>query len=501
MQPKSSQYPLGFHWICAVLGVAVILGPAGCRNAGLPSSAARPTFEGLTVRVACPGELAARLLQRHGRAWASQSGAKLEIVDFDPAGNPAADADLWLLPPARMPYFASQKLLRPLPDTYTALTPENRLGWEDLLPLYRYRLLTWDRAAYAMPVLGEAQLCFYRTDLLQDREHAEKFEKRYGRKLAPPETWEDFAELADYFKDAGQPAALPPLADRAEEVSEQFFAIATPFVVRAVAEGTQPLPGFDELYSFHYDLATGQPRLESPGFVHALQLLQRLQRCRPAASAAEPALAFRQGQAVLCLAEPAWAARFEEAGSPIQGKFSCCRLPGSKFVFRYADGQRTPSATGVNYVSYLGASGLLGVVPTSGKQPTAAFDLLADLSGRAVSRQIVMDRHWGGRPIRRSQFEQVADWYSFGLNAERTAELQKSVRATLEPLPINPAIRLRTPDERELHAILAPALRKAILEQSDAAQVLANVNRQWHQRDEQQGAAARRAVYRLSLGR
>jgi hypothetical protein len=77
----------------------------------------------------------------------------------------------------------------------------------------------------------------------------------------------------------------------------------------------------------------------------------------------------------------------------------------------------------------------------------------------------------------------------------------KSVRATLDPLPINPAIRLRTPDERELHAILDPALRKAILEQSDAVQVLANVKRQWQQRDEKQGAAARTAAYRLSLGR
>ncbi|MBL8792520.1 MAG: extracellular solute-binding protein [Planctomycetia bacterium] len=473
----------------------------GCRNASTPSPTARPTLAATVLRVACPGPDAVRLIERHGRPWAARAGARLDILNYDPAGNPPADADLWLLTPARLPYFASQQLLRPIPDSYTALTPDNRQGWEDLLPLYRYRLLTWDRVAYAMPVLGEAQLCYYRTDWLSDPDHAAKFEQRHGRKPAPPETWEELVELAEFFKDAGQAASLPALSDRAEEVSEQFFAVAAPHAIRAVAEGTQPLPVFDELYSFQFDLATGQPRLTMPGFVHALHLLQRMQRCRPAGSVPEPETAFRQGQAVLCVASPAWAARFEEADSPVRGKFGCRRLPGSRFVYRYADGKREDMTTGINHVPYLGANGLLGAVPTSAQQPTAALELLADLSSRAVSRQIIMDRHWGGRPTRRSHFDRVEDWYGFGLSGEHTANLQKAVRDGLDPLPINPAIRLRTPDERELHALLAPALHQAIVKDSDATQTLAEINRQWQQRDEKEGSAVRRAVYRLSLGR
>ncbi|MBL8793939.1 MAG: hypothetical protein JNM56_08540 [Planctomycetia bacterium] len=145
------------------------------------------------------------------------------------------------------------------------------------------------------------------------------------------------------------------------------------------------------------------------------------------------------------VASPAWAARFEVADSLVRGKFSCRRLPGSRFVYRYADGQRENVTTGINHVPYLGANGLLGAVPTSAQQPTAALELLADLSSRAVRRQIVMDRHWGGRPTRRSHFDRVEVWYGFGLSGERTAALQKVARARLDPLPINPAIRLRTP--------------------------------------------------------
>ena len=35
-------------------------------------------------------------------------------------------------------------------------------------------------------------------------------------------------------------------------------------------------------YAFHYDTRDGRPRIDQPGFVAALQLMQRLQACRPA---------------------------------------------------------------------------------------------------------------------------------------------------------------------------------------------------------------------------
>src|SRR5262249_30206723 len=69
-----------------------------------------------------------------------------------------------------------------------------------------------------------------------------------------------------------------------------------------------------ETFSFHYDLDTGKPRIDTPGFVYALRLLQRLQRCRPG-GAGGPAEAFRDGKAVLCLTDAAWLPAFQKSAA------------------------------------------------------------------------------------------------------------------------------------------------------------------------------------------
>src|SRR5581483_10724181 len=95
----------------------------------------------------------------------------------------------------------------------------------------------------------------------------------------------EFADLAEFFTrtTAGKATefGLPPLPD-GDDLGRLFYTVAACYARRAapVDEPTGPRQ-VEDVFSFHYDVKTGQPRLASGGFVHALELLQRLKKSSP----------------------------------------------------------------------------------------------------------------------------------------------------------------------------------------------------------------------------
>src|SRR5262249_10645943 len=175
-----------------------------------------------------------------------------------------------------------------------------------------------------------------------------------------------FADLAEYFQTHAVADrfehSLPPLSSTDEGLDREFFQVAASYARRAVPEEEPAVADrVDELFAFHYDLRSGRPRIAKPGFIHALKWLQRLQPYRSKEPAVEPAEAFGQGKAVLCLADAPWAARLQK-NSALRDKFSTCPIPGGERYFAFDEGEerhvREP-----NRVPYLGAPGYLGVVP------------------------------------------------------------------------------------------------------------------------------------------
>jgi multiple sugar transport system substrate-binding protein len=374
--------------------------------------------------------------------------------------------------------------------------------WLDILPVYHSRLLLWGRRTYALPLLGSAPLCCYRSDLLQDQAHQQAFQAKYGRSLTPPATWDDFADIAEYFSGRmGKPgvaASLPPFPATDEEINFDFYSMAAPLARRAAREDQRPLPTEEELFSFHYDFNTLEPRIAGPGFVAALRLLQRLQSHRSAEETAQPAVAFRDGHVVLCLAGGHWLGRFQEEGSPVRGRFSVCRMPGSKRVFDFYTGQPRTLAD-VNYVPYLGSEDLLAIVPRSSSAPEAAFSLLTDLSAQRVSGEIVLDPAWPGGVFRQSHLEILTAADPLELGPSRHRAWVEALRQSLSSTVMNPAIAMRTSNHRQHERILAQEIRNAVLHSKDAQQALTAVADQWRQLDRTKNEKARRAEYRLSL--
>ena len=345
-------------------------------------------FEGQVVKVVSPGEPVTTLLQRYVPGWERKLGARVEIVTAPGNEDLTAiqDASAWVVRPAEMPRWAAAGHLAPVPSEYRAA--KDTYGWSGLLPLYREKLLRWATEAYALPLLGEAPACFYRADLFADGKHQQAFRAKYGRDLGPPQTWDDVVDIADYFYGNREPGkelpSLPPLPESPEELDYLFYAVAAPHARGAIYQDQRNAVKDVEVFSFHYDFETGEPRVAQPGFVRALQLLQKLQRFRPPMSAAAPSQAFADGQAVICLAEASALAPIRKKLAP--ASIGVCEVPGTARWFGYRDAKEMSAST-VNRIPYQGARGWVAVVPRSAPHLQAAFALFAALSDRSAGTQ------------------------------------------------------------------------------------------------------------------
>jgi multiple sugar transport system substrate-binding protein len=464
----------------------------GCRPTAAPHPVSAPAHQGVELRIACPTEATAALLGNRGRSWALRQGAKIAVELYDPSkgsesqSRVLAAADIWIVAPADLPHWAAAEKIIPLPDAYKAVA--HPLAWSDLLPTWREQLVQWDGKAYGLPVVGEAPLCCYRADLLKDK----------------PVTWEQFAQLAEHFRDqgvAGQPGpSLPPLPRADADLDRLFYTVAAGFARRAVRDDEdrhayQP----DDLFSFHYDFQTGQPRIAAPGFVHALRLLQRLQGCRPPEPADHPEEAFRDGRAVLCLIDAPWLVTFQKTPA-LRDKVGICRIPGGDRYFDFQTGQQRRPFGAANWLPYLGGAGWLAVVSRSSRNPQAAFDLLADLAGPKTSTQIFLTCKRQGGPTRTGQLYRHR-WDTFDLDDKQAVHLRDLLEETLLHRNLkNPVLCLRTPRQAAHRAVLVRGLRAALLKGADAEKTLQNVAEAWRQLDREQGVEEHKADYRRSLG-
>lgn len=480
-------------------------GLTGCSPAPIPQDLVSPEGQVTELNIACPNEVIKDLLLSRGRPSALRQGVKIDIHVYNPSmddGQALRAADVWVISPAEMPRWAAAGNLAPFPLAYRA--PENPLAWSDLLPTWREQLVQWDGKAYALPVVGEAPLCCYRADLLRAQAHRSALVTLFGRDLDGPATWEQFAQLAEYFRAkgvAGQPGpSLPPLPRANADLDRLFYTVAASFARRAVRDDEDRHSYHpDDVFSFHYNFGTGQPRLAAPGFVQALKLLQRLQACRPSEAADHPEEAFRDGRAVLCLTDAPWLVTFQKAAA-VRDKIGVCRVPGSERYYDFRTGEERRSAAAVNWLPYLGGGGWLGVVSSTSRIPEASFALLADVAASKTSTQIFLGAIGQGGPTRSSQLYRQR-WDTFDLSEKQTMRLRDLLDDTLLHRNLkNPVLCLRTPRQAAHQAVLVRGLREALLKGADAEKTLQSVAGEWSKLDRERGLEEHKADYRRSLG-
>lgn len=118
---------------------------------------------------------------------------------------------------------------------------------------------TLDGDLLGYPLWTNCQLLIYRKDLFEDPANQSAFQSEYGYELAPPATWEQYADMAKFFtKDDMYGTALHGLGPHAP----------TQFLNFASQAGARPLVLNDDLASANVD---SQP------YIDALTYMQQMQ--------------------------------------------------------------------------------------------------------------------------------------------------------------------------------------------------------------------------------
>lgn len=406
-------------------------------------------FRGITLTLAAshPGDRS--ILYQLTRGWASRTGAAVQISS-DPWNS---STDIGLLSQAEMPRWAEANQLAEVPTELKR--PTNSYRWGDLNPIESVRLTTWGKGTYDLPVLGEGMVLVYRKAVFEGK--------------TPPATWEEMLESANTFG----PNSLPPLSTDPERLSAEFFAAAACYDRLAVGRLDSGIT--EDFFAFQFDPATGVPRLDKAAFRHVAELFRKLMKFR--SSAADPATAFRSGEAklgILSLKE------LGQLGPETTIRLGVAPLPGSRIVYGANDRPQPTDQGSINRVPYLGWGGRVGVVSSTCSSPEAAWDLLAELGmPERTALDLIASPKLGAGPYRTSHLDHRARprWFAYGLSATETERLTAALRENLGQTVQNYRVRLRTPNQHELAAILDVELR-AILN-SDQPASTSQLNERW----------------------
>lgn len=159
--------------------------------------------------------------------------------------------------------FAGNGYLEPL-DEYMAKEPA--AVWDpnadDVLKPFWELYAKFGGQTYALPIDGDVHMLMYRKDLFEHPDEQAAFMEQYGKELAPPETWDDWLQIGEFFtRDAGETLAGETLERPfygSAEFAKRGFSYAW-FVDRWAPYGE---PYFDENMT---------PQVNSPNAVKALE--------------------------------------------------------------------------------------------------------------------------------------------------------------------------------------------------------------------------------------
>jgi len=112
----------------------------------------------------------------------------------------SSDYDMVIFYPSYIGDFAGNGYLAPL-DDFMKKTPASI--WDPKLdevePPYREVYCKWQGKTYALPYDGDVLVLYYRKDLFSNPDEKAAFQKKYGRELAPPATWKEWLQVAEFF--------------------------------------------------------------------------------------------------------------------------------------------------------------------------------------------------------------------------------------------------------------------------------------------------------------
>lgn len=425
-----------------------------------------------------------------GAEWKARTGGSIVISETTHEKLLAGDAlskpvDAIIYPSAQLGPLAERAWIAPLPDSYAG---NQELDWSDTFELLQIAETKWGQVHHAIPFGSPVLTLYYRADLLA---HLHK---------RPPVTWSEYHDLAETL------SRRENLGDHAPPADAPWFAAAEPlaegWASGALLARAAAYAKHRDHYSTLFHIETMEPLVGSPAFVRALEeLVADAKLGPPNQLELDPAAVRREflaGHVALALAWPGHAGLRGDKRAPEPPPTGFAELPGSMEVYNAAHEsweKRQPDES--PSVPLLGLAGRLGSVTSSAAQPTAAFQLLAWLSGREWG-PTVSSASPATTLYRRSQIKAPRPWLDPLTDTEAAEQYATSLYEALShPTYL---FALRIPGRSQYLAALDAAVRRAVAGEKSPPDALAEAAAQWRRITEMLGVDAQRKAYRLSMG-
>src|SRR5216683_1887137 len=429
-------------------------------NSSTPTSNAQ--FSGTTIRVVTfTGPQIAEPLQRRAPDFERATGAKVEIItvpfsdlyqklltDFATKTN---SYDATVFDPQWMGDYVPAGYLEDLTDR---VKNDSALQWNDIAPFFRDFSATFKGKVYTVPLDGDFQMVYYRTDLLQ----------KDG--LQPPATWDDYISIAKHFQgkdlngdgkaDYGSCLAMK----RSAQSYWMYISIAAAFLQ---SQGTKQ--------GSFFSTDNMQPLMNNAGAAAALDVYKQLSKLGP-----PDQLNNDVG---------------DSRGLFVTGR---CALSLDW-------GDICPHATnGVNHSPFAAFGGWSGAINKAApsKVKDAAFAFLSYMSQPAQSSVDVTIGKTGFNPYRTSHFTNLGPWLSSGMSETAAKNYLGAIQASLQSP--NMVLDLRIPQTAFYQqTALDTALAQFLAGELSASQTMAQITNQWNSKTDEIGRPSQLDAYRSSL--
>jgi multiple sugar transport system substrate-binding protein len=476
--------------------------PTPAPSAGTP--AAGMQFEGVEVNVITfTGPQIAEPLQRRAPEFQKLTGAKINVItvpfadlyqkiltDFTTGTN---SYHVIVFAPQWMADYVEPGYLE---DLTPRIEADPALQWDDIAPFFRNFSATYGGRIYTIPLDGDFQMVYYRTDLLE------------AEGLKPPETWEDYLAIAQKFhgKDLngdGVPDFGSGIAKRRGAQSYwMFWSIAASFLQ---SQGTQQ--------GAFFDVDTMDPLTMNEAFERALEIYKETGKYGPPDElnwdVGDSRAAFVTGRCALTLD---WGdigtLAIDPEQSKVKDKVGAVILPGTKEVLDRKAGklvacdQNTcPHAiNGVNHAPYAAFGGWSGAINKNApaKVKDAGYAFLSYMSQPAQANVDVTIGKTGFNPYRISQFENIDLWVKAGMSEAAAKNYLGAIKASLNSP--NMVLDLRIPGaQRYQGVVLDTVLSRYLAGELTTKQAMEELTKGWNEITNELGREKQKQAYRASL--
>jgi multiple sugar transport system substrate-binding protein len=373
------------------------------------------------------------------------------------------------------------------------------------------RLLQGNGHWYACRNDADAQVLYWRNDVLTDPKWNQQFKAQHGKDIpVPPRTWEDLLQVATFFngkkwtKDGSPGYGITLPLKVGEQGFFHFLSVAGSYVVLPGNNGKA-----DRYHNVYYfDPETMDPLINTPGNVRALETMQKLAKQGPPAmtgyALAEGWNVFLRGKSIFVWSWGDVGALAEDPrSSNILGLWGAGGMPGTMEVYNRQTGNWQKMSS-PNLVANTEGASWYGVIPITSKQPELAYEWSAIQASTPINFWNVTIGWTGINPGSKYDYlppfgtSRLSDWTKVGWNGSDATAYMKAYQENFFEYKVAQEY-LQIPGATQFFTQLDIHVSEALTGQATAKQALDRTASDWNNILGQLGRDSLKTSYQDSI--